>query len=123
MVTSGILCKDPLPHLFSLAACRAAQYNIVTSCYKEYGPQGVHCALIVVGGELRECGTVSNAQVVADKAWELYSQEKGKGDLEVEVLGSKSMGEDGTSPGGVVGSKGMEEDAASPTHSHRAWEL
>lgn len=50
LVTSGGLAKEPYPHVFSLAMCKAAQYNFVGSLHKAYAPQGVHCALIVVQG-------------------------------------------------------------------------
>lgn len=50
LVTSGGLAKDPYPQNFSLAMCKAAQYNFVGSLFKAYSPQGVHCALIVVQG-------------------------------------------------------------------------
>ncbi|KAH0172303.1 NAD(P)-binding protein, partial [Aureobasidium melanogenum] len=49
IVTSGMLAKDPFPAMFSLAACKAGQYNLVHSLHKEYESKGVHCALVVVG--------------------------------------------------------------------------
>lgn len=50
LVTSGGLAKNPYPHMFSLALCKAAQYNFVGSLFKAYEPKGVHCGLLVVQG-------------------------------------------------------------------------
>lgn len=50
LVTSGGLAKDPYPHVFSLAMCKAAQYNFVWSLWKKNRGLGVHCGLLVVQG-------------------------------------------------------------------------
>lgn len=50
LVTSGGLAKTPYPHVFSLALCKAAQYNFVDSLFKAFEPKGVHCGLLVVQG-------------------------------------------------------------------------
>ncbi|CAK3925222.1 Hypothetical predicted protein [Lecanosticta acicola] len=86
LVTSGLLYKDPFPALFSLATGKAAQYNLVQSLHKEFELKGVHCALIVVGGRVADESEVTNARNVAEEAWKLYSQPKGKGDLDVVML-------------------------------------
>lgn len=94
---------------------KAAQYNFVWSLYKAYAPQGVHCALIVVQGLVLSTlckplpslwsasGTVEltwwtidryvkpEAQVttpknIAEKTWELFEQERGKFDLDVDIV-------------------------------------
>lgn len=86
LVTSGMLAKDPFPQMFSLAACKAAQYSVVHSLHKEFGPKGVRCGLIVVGGRVSDESKVTNARNVAEETWQFYNQEKGKGGLEVEML-------------------------------------
>lgn len=86
LVTSGLLYKDPFPALFSLASGKAAQYNLTHSLHKEFEPKGVHCSLIVVGGRVADESEVTNARNIAEEAWKLYSQPKGKGELEVVML-------------------------------------
>lgn len=86
LCTSGMLYKDPFPAMFSLAACKAAQYNLVHSLHKEYEPKGVHCGLIVVGGRVSDASKVTNARNCAEETWKLYDQPKGTGDLEVIML-------------------------------------
>ena len=86
LVTSGFLYKDPFPRLFSLATCKAAQFNLLTSLHKEYEPQGVHCAIVPVGGKVSDDAEVTNAANVAEELWKLYSQPKGQGQLCVEML-------------------------------------
>lgn len=86
LVTSGSICQDPFPELFSLSACKAAQYNLVTSFYREYGPKGIHCGLVVVGGRLKEHFLHCNATEIAAKTWDLYNQEKDGWKLEITLL-------------------------------------
>jgi hypothetical protein len=69
---------------FSLASCKAAQYNLTTSLHKEYGPQGVHCAAIVVEGRVSDQAQVTTARNVAKEAWKLY-QQPAPGDLDVSI--------------------------------------
>lgn len=85
LVTSGLLYKDPFPALFSLATCKAGQYNLVHSLHKEFEPKGVHVASIVVGGRVADDSEVTNARNVAEEAWKLYSA-KGDGKLDVTML-------------------------------------
>ena len=85
LVTSGMLSKDPFPGVFSLASCKAAQYNLVHSLHKEYEPQGIHCALNVVGGRVADESKITNARNVAEETWKLYSKE-GQGDVEVVMM-------------------------------------
>lgn len=86
LVTSGSICQDPFPELFSLSASKAAQYNMVTSLYKAYSEKGIHCGLVVVGGRLRTQTINCNAADVADKTWELYCQPKGQYSKEITLL-------------------------------------
>jgi short-subunit dehydrogenase len=83
LVTSGMLAKDPFPAMFSLAACKAGQYNLVTSLHKEFEPKGVHCALIVIAGTVSPESKVTNPRNIAENAWTMFSQPKGMGDLEI----------------------------------------
>lgn len=82
LVTSGMLAKDPFPAMFSLAACKAGQYSLVHSLHKEFEPKGVHCGLIVIGGTVSDKSKVTNARNIAEEAWKIFSQPKGKGNLE-----------------------------------------
>jgi len=86
IVTCGLLYEEPFPQLFSLSTCKAAQYNLVHSLYKEFGPKGVHCALVVIGGVVNDDAKVTTAAKIAEEAWGLYSQEEGKWSLSVTVL-------------------------------------
>ena len=70
-VTSGGLYKDPFPGLFSLAACKAAQYNLTHSLHKAYGRHGIHCALIVVEGAVNDNAKVTTAGHIAENTFEL----------------------------------------------------
>jgi hypothetical protein len=78
-----MLAKDPFPAMFSLATCKAGQYSLVTSLHKEFEPKGVHCALIVIAGTVSEESKVTNPRNIAEKTWAMFSQSKGRGDLEV----------------------------------------
>ena len=71
--------------MFSLASCKAAQYNLVNSMHKAYNMQGVHCALIVVAGIVKDSAKVTTPKHIAEETWKLFDQEKGKGDLDVEI--------------------------------------
>ena len=86
LVTSGMLAKDPAPAMFSLAACKAAQYNLTTSLHKEFEPKGVHCSLIVIAGKVADESKVTNARNIAEKAWAMFSQPKGKSDVETVLM-------------------------------------
>lgn len=86
LVTSGSICQNPYPEFFSLSACKAAQYNMVTSFYKVYSELGLHCGLVVVGGRLRDQSINCNAADVATKTWELYCQPKGEYAKEITLL-------------------------------------
>ena len=86
LVTSGMLAKDPAPLMFSLATCKAAQYNLTHSLHKEFELKGVHCGLIVIAGKVAEDAKVTNPRNIADSAWKMFGQEQTKGDLEVVLM-------------------------------------
>ena len=81
-----MLSKDPAPAMFSLAACKAGQYNLTHSLYKEFEPKGVHCALIVIGGKVADASKVTNARNIAEKAYEAFEVKRGEGKLEVLLM-------------------------------------
>lgn len=84
--TSGMLAKDPFPAMFSLAACKAAQYNLAHSLHKEFEPQGVHCPLIVVGGSVKDESAVTNARNIAEETWKVFEEPKHEGKFETVLL-------------------------------------
>lgn len=86
LVTSGMLAKDPAPIRFSLALCKAGQYNLVTSLHKEFEPKGVHCTSIVIAGKVADEAKVTNARNIADKTWTVFSQPREKGDIEIVLM-------------------------------------
>ncbi|KAK4494929.1 hypothetical protein PRZ48_014285 [Zasmidium cellare] len=85
LVTSGGLYKNPYPALFSLAAGKAAQYNLTNSLHKEFEPKGVHCALIVVQGVVADDAKVTTARNIAEEAWKLRGYPRGEGKLDVVI--------------------------------------
>lgn len=82
-MTSGMLAKDPFPAMFSLAACKAGQYNLVHSLHKEFEPKGVHCGVIIIAGTVSDASKVTNARNIAEETWTAFMQPKGTGKLEV----------------------------------------
>lgn len=83
LCTSGSIYKDPIPEVFSLAACKAAQHNLVHSMHKKYKEEGVYCGLVAVGGVVADENPQCNAENIANKTWDLYEK---RNDLEVEVV-------------------------------------
>lgn len=81
-----MLAKDPSPAMFSLAACKAGQYNLVHSLHKEFEPKGVHCGVIVIGGKVANESKVTNPRDIAEESWKMFSQPKGSGKFEVVML-------------------------------------
>jgi short-subunit dehydrogenase len=85
LVTSGGLHRSPVPAMFSLSACKAAQYNLIESLHKEYSPNGIHSALVVVGGSVSDESPHCSPAIIAEKFWELYIQTQPL-DLSVELV-------------------------------------
>nr|POE49263.1 hypothetical protein CFP56_32413 [Quercus suber] len=81
-----MLAKDPFPAMFSLAACKAGQYNLVQSLHKQYEPQGVHCGVIFIGGTVSPKADVTNPRNIAEEAWRMFGAEKGEGSVEVTLM-------------------------------------
>ena len=69
LCTSGSIYKDPIPEVFSLAACKAAQHNLVHSMHKKYKEEGVYCGLVAVGGVVADENPQCNAEDIANKTW------------------------------------------------------
>lgn len=74
LATSSVLYSDPSSQQFSLAACRAAQWNILTQCTEEFGPRGVHCTLMNVENRSGDDSSTRIASNTAQEAWELFNQ-------------------------------------------------
>ncbi|KAH0028614.1 NAD(P)-binding protein, partial [Aureobasidium melanogenum] len=83
LCTSGSIYKDPIPEVFSLSVCKAAQHNLVHSMHKKYKEEGVYCGLVAVGGVVADDRPQCNAENIANKTWALYEQ---RNDLEVEIV-------------------------------------
>ncbi len=86
IATSGMLAKDPAPAMFSLAACKAGQHNLMHSLHKEFEPKGVHCGLLVIGGKVSDEAKVTNARNCAEEIWKMFSAQKGEGGHEVVLI-------------------------------------
>lgn len=85
LVTSGGLYYEPFPFLFSLAAAKASQYNLMYSFHEKFEP-AIHFASIPVTGLVSDDAKVTTASAVAEQFWQLYSQPKGtKGKRSVEM--------------------------------------
>ncbi|MCJ1328542.1 hypothetical protein MMC10_005219 [Thelotrema lepadinum] len=74
LVTSGALYADPVPPLFSLSLCRAAQFNLMNSLHQQYKPRGVHFAVVVVAGFVADNAPECNPKNVAQRMWEIHMQ-------------------------------------------------
>jgi len=83
VATSGLLAKDPSPKVFSLAACKGGQLNLLHSLHKEFEPQGVHVAAILIGGTVAKESEVTNPRNIAEEAFKIFETPKGKGEVEV----------------------------------------
>ena len=58
---------------------------MVQSFSKVYGPQGIHCGLIVVGGRLRDDKHIASAPQVAEQVWTLFNQSEEDWLLEITL--------------------------------------
>lgn len=86
LVTGGFLHRDPYPPLFSLSAVKAAQYNLVCTLNKVFAKEGVHCAMILVGGVVGPDQKETNPPNIAEKSWELYEQDCVVWTKEIEIV-------------------------------------
>lgn len=56
------------------------------SLHKKFGPRGVHCGLIFVGGTVSDDSIVTNARNIAEEIWKMAGQGEREGDLEVILV-------------------------------------
>lgn len=78
------LYKEPHPQLLSLSMTKSAQRSLVLSLHAKFGAD-VHVALLGVGGVVSPEAKNLNPENIADKAWELYRQPRGKREREMEI--------------------------------------
>ena len=80
-----MLAKEPFPAMFSLAAAKAGQFSLVQSLYKEFQPQGVHCALITICGTVEGNSAVTNPRNISLETWKLFEEPMGQ-EQRLEVM-------------------------------------
>lgn len=78
------LYKEPHPALVSLSLTKTAQRSLVLSLHNKFG-KDVHVALLSIGGVVAPEAKNLNPENIGDKAWELYTQPKGKWEREMEI--------------------------------------
>jgi NAD(P)-dependent dehydrogenase (short-subunit alcohol dehydrogenase family) len=84
LVTNSLLYKNPLTFVVFLTITKTSQRSLVQMLDMEFGKE-VHIGLINVDGEVGPQMKYRNPTYIAEKAWEMYDQEKGKWDLEVTI--------------------------------------
>lgn len=84
VTSTTLLYKQPEPSLVSLSMVKSAQRALVLSLNATYGSD-VHFALLSIGGVVSPDAKNLSPDNIADKAWELYKQPKGKWEKEMEV--------------------------------------
>lgn len=84
VTSTTLLYKEPAPDLVSLSMVKSAQRALVLSLHAKFGSD-VHVALLSIGGVVSPDAKNLNPENIADKAWELYKQPKGKWEREMEV--------------------------------------
>lgn len=91
LITSSLFAIDPMPQFFGLLMVKAAQRSLVKSIQKVYG-KDVHIAMVNVNGVVSPDDPKLNPDLIAEKFWGLYEQEKGKWADQVNVPeGSEAM--------------------------------
>jgi hypothetical protein len=68
-----------------LSLVKAAQRNLLQSLADIFGPQGVHVGMVRVMGVVGPEAKGVNPANIAEVAFELLTEEKGKNTFEVEV--------------------------------------
>lgn len=84
VTSTTLLYKEPVPDLVSLSMVKSAQRALVLSLNAKYGSD-VHIALLSIGGVVSPDAKNLSPENIADKAWELYKQPKGKWEKEMEI--------------------------------------
>ena len=80
-VTSGAIVHHPIMPVFSLSMAKTAQASLVKVLAEEF--EGVHVALVTVGGVVSMEEETRNPENISSKFWELWEQEKGKEEFEM----------------------------------------
>ncbi|KAN0115521.1 putative NADP(+)-dependent dehydrogenase [Hyaloscypha variabilis] len=88
LITSSLLPHDPVPFVFPLSLVKASQRNLAQSLALTY--PDVHVALLNVGGPVSWEDRWFNPPAIAKKFWELYTQEKDKWTLDLDLLAEES---------------------------------
>lgn len=79
-----MLYRNPVTFVFSLSLTKTAQRNLVMMLNMEYG-KDVHIGLVSVEGVVSHDKEHMSPKLIAERAWQLYSQEKGDWKLEIEI--------------------------------------
>ncbi|GAB7355150.1 hypothetical protein MBLNU459_g5720t1 [Dothideomycetes sp. NU459] len=86
LITNSLLYKQPSPQHFALSMVKTAQRNMVQSLQMKYEPEGIHVALISVGGPVGRDASVLNPDNIARQTWNLFSQAKGEWTWDLELV-------------------------------------
>lgn len=81
LFTGGGLALRPYPQYASLAVGKAALRNLTYSLGEELEASGVHVATVTIAGFVKP-GTHFDPALIAEKYWELHTQEKGQWERE-----------------------------------------
>lgn len=81
-----MLYKQPSPDHFALSLVKTAQRNLVQSFQMKYEPEGIHVALISVGGPVSPEAKVLSPKNIAKETWELFTQAKKDWTWDLELL-------------------------------------
>lgn len=84
MTSTTQLYKEPVPQLASLSMVKSAQRSLVLSLNALHGEE-VHIALLSVGGVVQDDAPNLNATNIAEQAYTLYRQPRGKWEREIEI--------------------------------------
>ena len=86
LVTNSLLYKNPMAPMFSLCLVKSAQRTLVQCLAQQYQSQGIHFGLVSVEGRVNPEDPTMSPSLIAQRAWELYSQKPDQWTLEVEIL-------------------------------------
>lgn len=65
---------------------KTAQRNLVQSLQMKFEPEGIHVALVSVGGPVNPHAKVLNPENIAEETWRLFSQPKKDWTWDLELL-------------------------------------
>ncbi|GIZ38075.1 hypothetical protein CKM354_000150100 [Cercospora kikuchii] len=84
VTSTTLLWKEPVYDLVSLSMVKSAQRALVLSLHNKYG-KDVHVALLSVGGVVSPKAKNLSPENIANKAWLLYKQPRGKWEREQPI--------------------------------------